>query len=135
MGIDTSLITAANLVVAELADCNAVLSLAPDFELPRLVNRQVVVVPFGKESSIIGKATVEYVFEIQIGVLRRAKPDEVADLIALSETIGQRLLNKKLGKLFCFEVSWDPVYSADDLRSKNQFTSVIDVKLKVIKGA
>ena len=134
MATDISLTAAANLVVLALTDYSAELSFAPDFELPRLVNRRVVVVPFGCESKMVGKNTVEKIFNLQIGILMRAKSVDTVDLIAQSEAIGQRLLNAKLGVLYCYEVVWDPIYSADDLRSKNQFTSVIDVKLKLVTG-
>lgn len=126
----STLYALAEAVVAELTEYDAELNFAPDFKLSNLATRQVVVVPMGKECKLETRSSSEIIHRIEIGVLYRAKAPDVPSLIRIVESIGAYFLRKQLLNQTCFAVTWEPIYSADDLRSKNQFTSVISLRFK-----
>lgn len=128
----STIIEMANAVVEELADYSAELQFAPDFDLPRLATRRVVVVPIAKEYKLLSRSTSERIHRIEIGVLQRAQLLDLDALISMVENIGMSFLGKRLLTGMCVSVSFEPIYSPEDLRSKNQFTSVIALSFKEI---
>lgn len=127
-----ALLDIANKVVEELADYGAVLQYAPDYDLPKLATQRVVVVPMEKECSFASRNAFSYTHRIEIGILKRAKDVDLSTLIPMSESIGKSFLGKKILSETCVGVSWEPIYSADDLRAKNQFTSVISLTFREV---
>lgn len=126
----STLIALAQAVVTELSEYDAVLNFAPDYDLSKLAVRKVVVVPMAKEHTLATRSSSQLVHRIEIGVLYRAKEPDLPTLIPISEAIGQLFIRKTIAGSVCIGVAWEPIYSADDLRSKNQFTSVIALTFK-----
>lgn len=126
----SSLSALATAVAAELSEYEAVVNYAPDFKLSNLAVRKVVVVPMAKEHTIATRGGADTVHRIEVGLLFRAKEPDVPALMAVVEFIGTSFLGKKLLSQTCTNVSWEPIYSADDLRANNQFTSVISLSFK-----
>ena len=127
-----TIIEIANAVVENLADYSAELQYAPDYVLPKLSEQRVVVVPMAKERKIVSRNSVEQSHQIEIGFLYRNKELNLAKMIGIVEKIGASFLGKKLLSETCVAVNHEPIYSAEDLRGKNQFTSVIALTFKEV---
>ena len=127
-----TIIEIANAVVECLSDYSAELQYAPDYVLSKLSEQRVVVVPMAKERKIISRNSVEQSHQIEIGFLYRSKDLNLVELIGVVERIGAYFLGKRLLSETCVSVVHEPIYSADDLRGKNQFTSVIALTFKEV---
>ncbi len=75
----------------------------------------------------ITRALKERTVKLQIGFMKRAKDEELDELLATVEKLGMGFLNKEFCGAKCVAVGFNPIYSADDLRERHQFTSVIEL--------
>ena len=123
----------AEAVAAELAEYHAEVLFFPEFELRELEEMRVVVVPLATEYKTLSRANHEEILKVQIGVLKRGCEDELPELLKLVEGLGLGFLNKKLAGATCVCVAYNPIYSAEHLRERGQFTSVIELSFKLIK--
>ncbi len=121
------------LVVDELKEYNAELFYFPDFELRDLDKMQIAVVPSGTEYKTVSRSVHEEMPKVQIGVLKRCTEDELDGMLQFVEKLGLGFLNKKLGGATCVAVVYNPIYSAEHLRERGQFTSVIELTFKILK--
>lgn len=123
----------AESVAAELAEYHAEVVFFPEFELRELDEMRVVVVPLATEYKTLSRAAHEELLKVQIGFLKRGCEDNLPDLLRLVEGLGLGFLNKKLAGATCVCVAYNPIYSAEHLRERGQFTSVIELTFKLIR--
>ena len=123
----------AEAVAAELAEYHAEVVFFPEFELRELDEMRVVVVPLATEYKTLSRAAHEELLKVQIGFLKRGCEDNLPDLLQLVEGLGLGFLNKKLAGATCVCVAYNPIYSAEHLRERGQFTSVIELSFKLIR--
>ena len=62
-----------------------------------------------------------------MGVLKRAKEDDVPALMEFAQAMGRSFLNRRLAGMTCTGVAFDPVYSPTHLRDKGLFVSVMEL--------
>jgi hypothetical protein len=130
----SKVIELAQNVVTELDEFNAELSFSPEFELRDLATMKVVVVPVGTQYKMLSRSTHEELPHIQIGILKRGSQNELPELLKFVENLGLSFLNKRIGDATCFCVTFNPLYSPDHLRERNQITSVIELTFKVLQS-
>lgn len=123
----------AEAVAVELVDYHAEVVFFPEFELRELDEMRVVVVPMATEYKTLSRAAHEELLKVQIGFLKRGCEDNLPDLLRLVEGLGLGFLNKKLAGATCVCVAYNPIYSAEHLRERGQFTSVIELTFKLIR--
>ena len=124
----------AEAVAEELAEYHAEVVFFPEFELRELDEMRVVVVPLATEYKTLSRgAAHEELLKVQIGFLKRGCEDNLSDLLRLVEGLGLGFLNKKLAGATCVCVAYNPIYSAEHLRERGQFTSVIELSFKLIR--
>lgn len=123
----------AEATAAELAEYHAEVGFAPEFELRDLETMRVLVVPLSTEYKTLSRAAHEELLKIQIGVLKRATMDELPELLKFVEGLGLGFLNRSLAGALCICVAYNPIYSAEHLRERGQFTSVIELVFKQIR--
>jgi hypothetical protein len=123
----------AEAVAEELAEYSAEVSFVPEYELAELAEMRVVVVPLAIEFKTLSRSSREELLKVSVGILKRGKESELPDLLKLSNDIGVRFLHCKLAGATCVSVAYDPIYSPEYLRQRNQFISVIQLAFKQIK--
>ena len=129
----SELLNIASAVADALAEYRAEVMLFPEFELRDLDEMRVVVVPLSAEYKTLSRAMHEELTKVQIGILKRCAADDLDDALRFVEELGLGFLNKKLCGASCIAVSYNPVYSPEHLRERGQFTSVIELALKLVR--
>lgn len=122
----------AKSIAQSLAAHDAVVSLAPEYDLKEIETMRIVVVPTGVEYKPVARTAHEENYKISIGILKRTTEDELDALIDFSTSLGQSFLNRVIDDSMCINVAHEPLYSPEHLREKNQFTSVIALTFKSI---
>lgn len=112
-------------VLNALSDYHAELSYAPEIALENLSAIRVVVVPMSQTYAPVTRSESNVVYQIQIGVLSRAKEADVPGLLALTEQIALPFQAQTIAGATCTKVEFSPIYSAEYLRQKSLFYSVI----------
>ena len=126
------IVAIAQAVACELKDCSAEVAFSPEFDLQDLTTKRCVVVPGESTPKKIarGKNIVEYTHRIEIGLLVRSKKLNLESLISQSQKIGLQLLHFRHENAVCFQVDFEPLYNQEQLRERNQFTSIIVLLFK-----
>ena len=114
-------------VAASMGEWNAKPALAPEFTLRELEELKVVVVPVELTYKNVSRALKERTVKLQIDFMKRAKDEELDELLATVEKLGMSFLNKEFCGTRCIAVGFNPIYSAEHLRERHQFTSVIEL--------
>ena len=117
-------------VAASLGEWNAKPALAPEFSLRDLEELKVVVVPVELTYRNISRALKERTVKLQIGFMKRAKKEQLDELRATVEKLGMSFSGKEFCGAKCIAVGFNPIYAADQLRERNQFTSVIELTFR-----
>ncbi len=117
-------------VAASLGEWNAKPALAPEFTLRELEELKVVVVPVELTYRNISRALKERTVKLQIAFMQRAKKEQLDELLATVEKLGMSLSGKEFCGEKCIAVGFNPIYAADQLRERNQFTSVIELTFR-----
>ena len=117
-------------VAASLGEWNAKPALAPEFTLRELEELKVVVVPVELTYRNISRALKERTVKLQIGFMKRAKKEQLDELLATVEKLGMSFSGKEFCGAKCIAVGFNPIYAADQLRERNQFTSVIELTFR-----
>ena len=117
-------------VAASLGEWNAKPALAPEFSLRDLEELKVVVVPVELTYRNISRALKERTVKLQIGFMKRAKKEQLDELLATVEKLGMSFSGKEFCGAKCIAVGFNPIYAADQLRERNQFTSVIELTFR-----
>lgn len=123
-------IAVAQAVAASLSDYDAQLLYAPEYELPKLSARRVMVVPFSQTLTPVSRSTREATYQIQIGVLCRAKEENVPEFLALTESICLPFLLKRIDGAMCTNTEFKPIYVPEMLRKDGLFFSVTTLTFK-----
>ena len=117
-------------VAASLGEWNAKPALAPEFSLRDLEELKVVVVPVELTYRNISRALKERTVKLQISFMKRAKKEQLDELLATVEKLGMSFSGKEFCGAKCIAVGFNPIYAADQLRERNQFTSVIELTFR-----
>lgn len=126
----SDIITIAEAVVKHLADYDAELQFAPEFELSELDTGRCVVVPTSFEQTNVSRNQVTDQFRVEVGIMRRGKELDVAALLKKMKELCRRFTRFNVGNAVCFKVENAPLYDAELLRQRNQFTSVLTLHFK-----
>lgn len=129
-----SLDTIANSLAQLLKDFSAEISHSPEFELKDLAKKRCVIVPISYQQKNLcrNKKILEISSTLEIGLLARGKNLDISKLIAQVKEISQRCLRFKVNTAVCVAVDLDPLYDQEQLRQRNQFTSVMALTFKEI---
>ena len=117
-------------VAASLGEWNAKPALAPEFTLRDLEELKVVVVPVELTYRNISRALKERTVKLQIGFMKRAKKEQLDELLATVEKLGMSFSGKEFCGAKCIAVGFNPIYAVDQLRERDQFTSVIELTFR-----
>jgi len=121
----------AKAIAELLAEFDAEVDLAPDYEMRNLKTARVVVLPAARGSKLASRIDKQNDFHLSVAVIKKvASLMEVEQLTVLSERIGNMLLGAKVLSGNCVTVEWEPIYSVDELREKRIFISVVKVGIK-----
>lgn len=126
-----SVLDIANGISEILADYNAEVVYAPEYELKKMQTMKIAVMPVGRERKFASRLSYESISSIDIAVIHKCREESaVPELILLVENIGSTLLGIKIQNAVCVQAKWEPLYSVDDLRTKGLFICVIQVSFK-----
>lgn len=107
----------------------------PELTLSDIETMRVIVVPRMRTHSALTRGPmVEKIIMIDVGVLKRVVDDDIDSCVDVVETIMEAFLKQRLAaypKAYCDSVGNDPVYVPAHLQKQNQFTSVIQLTMKV----
>lgn len=124
----SNILEIANGVADCLAEYKAEVMFSPEFELRKMQDMRVVVLPVGKERKFLTRSSFDNGDSIDVAVIHKCRDEAaVADLISMVEGIGASLLNLRIGMSICKRVKWEPLFSVDELRGKGLFISVIQL--------
>jgi len=126
-------ITLAEAVAETLADFHAEVLFFPEFELRDIEEMKVIVVPLSEEYKPLSRTQHEEILKVQVGFLKRGGEDELPELLRTIEGLGLGFLNRQLAGATCVGVAYNPIYSPEHLRERNQFTSVIELAFKLFR--
>ena len=102
---------------------------SPVFELRRLSRDMCVVVPAGETLETASRSAVKRTYEIQVGLVRKSVSDEVSDaFVTTVEALGLRLRGLSPSGTTCTSITFDPLYSVDEIRRSNVLVSVVIAK-------
>lgn len=118
-----------------LSQYGAVLRFAPDIELRSLHGASVQVMPFSEDKKRESRAAYENKVVVQVGVMSRVSindTEKIASLVAEVEEIRDMTVGRVIGGHLCNRAKVDPIYDADQLRTKSFFIGVIHLEFKEI---
>ena len=119
--------------VAELlTDLAPEIHLAPEYDLPELSTQRCVIVPVSRTSKRVSrkKTAVEYQYNLEIGLMYRAKELDNNALLKQTQEVADLLLGSQIRGARCIKADPAPLYDAEQIRERNQFTAVISVIYK-----
>lgn len=124
----------ASAVAGLLADLSAEVQLAPEYDLSELSDERCVVVPVGVQSTRLcrNSKVVENRYQLEVGFLYRSKELKADELLSFTRSIADRLLKARADGLSCIKAEPNPLYDAEQIRERNQFTAVISLTYKEI---
>lgn len=129
-----NIIAIASLVAEELQEYKAEVSFAPEFEFPALNNNRVcAVVPVNTEYERISRSQTKLKYRIEVGLFYRAKTIDMSVRLAEADAIINKFLLKRLSGAICMKAELVPMYDAENLRTKNQFTSVVGLNFEEVQ--
>lgn len=127
----SSILAIAKGVAEKLASYNAEVMFAPEFELRKMQEMRVVVLPVGKKRKFLTRSSFENGDAVDVAVIHKCREESaVPELLSLVEQIGSELLGVRIGTSICFEAKWEPLFSVEELRTKGLFISVIQFIFK-----
>lgn len=118
-----------------LSQYEAVLRFAPDIELRSLHGVSVQVMPFSEDKKRESRAAYENKAIVQVGVMSRVginDTERIARLVSLVEEIRDLAVGRVIGGHLCYRAKIDPIYDADQLRTKSFFIGVIHLEFKEV---
>ena len=126
----SDIITIAEAVADVLSVYNATVSFAPEFELEELQTMRCMVVPAAVKTVNNSRSCVQHTFRIEVGFMYRDKTLDMKSLLEEIRVKSLRFYRFSCGSASCFKVEINPLYDADSLRQRNQFTSVLVLHFK-----
>lgn len=117
-----------------LADYDAEVVYSPEFELRDLASKKCIIVPVNAESKPICRNSkiIETSYHLEIGFLIRGKNLDLSQLLSRVERIVKKCLHFRSGNAMCVRADPSPLYDQEQLRQRNQFTSVIALTFKEV---
>ena len=101
---------------------------SPVFELRRLSRDMCVVVPSGETLETASRSAVKRTYEIQVGLVRKSVSDVSDAFVSTVEDLGLRLRGLSPSGTTCTSITFDPLYSVDEIRRSNVLVSVVIAK-------
>lgn len=120
--------------VASFIGDGAELKFAPEFDLKGIRDKRIVVVPSALKFKPLSRGCTEDSLKVQVGLIKKCTEDEVEALVAETVDLGRRFLDETIAKCVCTDVSYDPLYSAEHLRERRQFTGVIELTFRAVSS-
>lgn len=106
----------------------AVVTYSPVFDLRRLSCDMCVVVPAGETIETASRSAVKRTYEIQVGLVRKSVSDVSDAFVSTVEDLGLRLRGLSPCGTTCTSITFDPLYSVDEIRRSNVLVSVAIAK-------
>lgn len=106
----------------------AVVTYSPVFDLRRLSCDMCVVVPAGETIETASRSAVKRTYEIQVGLVRKSVSDVSDAFVSTVEDLGLRLRGLSPSGTTCTSITFDPLYSVDEIRRSNVLVSVVIAK-------
>lgn len=106
----------------------AVVTYSPVFDLRRLSCDMCVVVPAGETLETASRSAVKRTYEIQVGLVRKSVSDVSDAFVSTVEDLGLRLRGLSPSGTTCTSITFDPLYSVDEIRRSNVLVSVVIAK-------
>lgn len=128
--MSSGIIAVATAIAEEFADYNSEVITVPEFHLPHLATQKFFVVPMGEEITKTTRGSLTTTYEIEIGITQKSTTKQLFGHIAFVENIAKTVLYKRFAESICVSAVFDPLYSVEDMREKNQFISVLSLTLK-----
>lgn len=101
---------------------------SPVFDLRRLSCDMCVVVPAGETLETASRSAVKRTYEIQVGLVRKSVSDVSDAFVSTVEDLGLRLRGLSPCGTTCTSITFDPLYSVDEIRRSNVLVSVVIAK-------
>lgn len=101
---------------------------SPVFDLRRLSCDMCVVVPAGETIETASRSVVKRTYEIQVGLVRKSVSDVSDAFVSTVEALGLRLRGLSPSGTTCTSITFDPLYSVDEIRRSNVLVSVVIAK-------
>lgn len=111
---------------------NPVVTALPDYELKDTANAKCCVVPVGIEYSNLSRGSINKVFVVDVGFIKRKKNIGVLQLISDLETIAANFMKSTYGNARVMNVSHDPLYDDERLRTESLFQGVLTLRLQEV---
>lgn len=117
---------------------NAVLDVAPDFDLSQVKARKVIVTPQSYARSNSTRGGSEATAKVNVCLVEKIAVSDAELRVTVMETIAsalerQSLLNGGSPYAVITAIEFDPVYDAQLLRNSHVFLSICTVTVKVIR--
>ena len=106
----------------------SVVTYSPVFDLRRLSCDMCVVVPAGETIETSSRSAVKRTYEIQVGLVRKSVSDVSDAFVSTVEDLGLRLRGLSPCGTICTSITFDPLYSVDEIRRSNVLVSVVIAK-------
>ncbi len=129
---DMNSILTAIVADTALTAWNPVVTALPDYELKDTSIAKCCVVPVGIEYEHLSRGTVNKVFVVDVGFIKRQKNVNVLSLITELETIAGHFMNQTYSKARVMKVSYDPLYDDERLRTESLFQGVMTLRLQEV---
>lgn len=101
---------------------------SPVFDLRRLSCDMCVVVPAGETLETASRSAVKRTYEIQVGLVRKSVSEVSDAFVSTVEDLGLRLRGLSPCGTICTSITFDPLYSVDEIRRSNVLVSVVIAK-------
>jgi hypothetical protein len=129
---DMNSILTAIVADTALTAWNPVVTALPDYELKDTSTAKCCVVPVGIEYGHLSRGTVNKVFVVDVGFIKRQKNVNVLSLITDLESIADHFMKQTYAKARVMNVSHDPLYDADRLQTESLFQGVMQLRLQEV---
>jgi len=116
-----------------LSEWNPVVSYLPEYELKDTKTAKCCVVPSGIAYRNLSRSNVQKNFTVEIGFLKSGKSLDVLSFVTQLETLSVHFMEKTYGDARVVAVDHEPLFDADQLRTKNLFQCVIVLHLTEVK--
>lgn len=129
-----NIIKIASSVATALEDFGAEVSFAPEYDLRELNdNRVCVVVPVNTEYERVSRSQTKLKYRIEVGLFYRAKTIDMSVRLTEADVIIDRFLQNRINGAICLKAEHVPLYDAENLRTRNQFTSVVALNFEEVQ--
>ena len=104
----------------------------PNFSLKESETAKCCVVPIGIKYQNLSRGNVQKTFVVDVGFIKRKKMLDVVSYVSDMEATAGHFASASYGNARCLSVVHQPLYDAEQLRSRNLFQSVMTLELKEV---